>query len=397
MLASVLLLVSQRHKLTVRSMGWSAALAMAEAGVEEALSHWHTDRNSPGANGWVLTNISGQTVYAKARTFDDGSYFQVTTYNPMSTSPVIYSAGFFPSPLEAKAYISRLVKVTTTNPPSIWTGIAANQKINLTGNVLLDGFDGSLGPYDSVTNHNAGIQVATNSRLNPAVDVNTCTVYGQVVTGPGGVITISSGGSVGDLAWVGSNTGIQPGATNNNMNVAFSTNAPPAGGPFLAPLVTAAGGSNAIYLGNVTNQLDSFRASSFKTPIIVTGKATLWITGDLTLTGNAYIQIEPGASLTLYVGGAADLGGRGVINTTGAAANFTYCGLSSNTALTYRGTSDFVGTVNAPQAAFTMKGTPQFYGAAICNTYSSSGTGGFHYDKSLAGNAGFVVLGWREL
>ena len=152
-----------------------------------------------------------------------------------------------------------------------------------------------------------------------------------------------------------------------------------------------------IYLGNVTNQMWSFTSSSQTAPLIVTGKATLWVNQDLTLTDTGYIAIRPGASLTLYVGGLASFGGQGVINETGKAESFTYRGLCSNTSVNYTNTSKLFGTFNAPQARLTMAGDGDFYGAVICDRYRSMGSGAFHFDRALGGGAVRLLVSWAEL
>ena len=91
------------------------------------------------------------------------------------------------------------------------------------------------------------------------------------------------------------------------------------------------------------------------------------------------------------------IGGSGVINTTGHASNFSLIGLPTCTSITYSGTSDFVGSVNAPQADVTMNGTPEVYGAAIVKSFGAVGVAAFHYDEALAAGSGVVVKSWKEL
>ena len=183
------------------------------------------------------------------------------------------------------------------------------------------------------------------------------------------------------------------------MNVAFPTNAPPAGGPFLPPPVVIGGGSNITVVPDGTWQMDSFSSSDSTKPMFVTGKATLYVTGKVTVTGSGYIRLLPGASLTLIVGGdKTTIAGGGVVNGSGHPADFTYIGLPTNTSVKYTGNAAFFGTINAPQADFSISGNGGAYGAAIVNTYSSSGGSGFHYDECLGGSSSFLVItSWREL
>jgi len=134
-------------------------------------------------------------------------------------------------------------------------------------------------------------------------------------------------------------------------------------------------------------------------PIIArSGNSILYVPGNFVINGSYYVKIEPGATLTLYVGGStANISGLGVINASGMPNSFSYVGLPGNTSLNYNGSSDFVGTINAPEANFNLSGSATVFGAIICNTFASSGTAKVHYDRSLRGSALLLVNSWREL
>ena len=225
-LASILHLVSVRYTNTVRSTDWNAAIPVLEAGIEEAMTHLHDDA-TPGANGWTAATVNGSLVYQKQRTFTDGSYFYVTIYNAGTNNPTIISQGYVRAPLSSSQYITRMVEVTATNPPNVFTkAVATTGTINFNGGGLVDGYDSRIGGYDTTTNRNATGDVATDSTASPAVSAGSATIYGTVVTGSGGTV---SAGAVGSVGWNSTNSGIQPGWTNNNMNVAFPSNPPPSG------------------------------------------------------------------------------------------------------------------------------------------------------------------------
>src|SRR5258706_5274148 len=80
-LASFLALISSRHKISVRSMDWNAAIPVMEAGIEEAMTHLKDDPASPGANGWTAGTIGGQQVYTKQQKYNAYKYLSVTIYN----------------------------------------------------------------------------------------------------------------------------------------------------------------------------------------------------------------------------------------------------------------------------------------------------------------------------
>src|SRR5258706_5719630 len=64
-------LTMTEHQTVKRSMGWNAALPMAEAGIEEALSHLNKNTNNWSADGWT-TNLAG--AHLMQRSLADGSY-----------------------------------------------------------------------------------------------------------------------------------------------------------------------------------------------------------------------------------------------------------------------------------------------------------------------------------
>ena len=388
-LGSYLLLIGNRNQSSMRALAWYSAIPVLEAGIEEAVAHLHDDKARPTDNDWTEDMVNGRKCHWKYRQMDDGSYFYVTNFNSSSTTPVIFSAGYVRAPLKANEYVSRLVRVTTTNPPSLFNmAIAAYGTIHMDGNAIVDGYDSAAGRY-SPTNRNANGNIGTDSQQPNAIDIGSAHVYGHVVTGPGGTV-VASGGSIGDF------TGPQEGWINNDINVQFQDNAPP-DGQFMEPPRIQSGVSNITVLGDGNYKIDAFATSSANRPMIVTGNATLWVTGDFTINGNGYVKIEPQASLKLYVGGNGSIHGGGVVNGSGIPDNFSYYGLPTSTKLIYSGAADFVGTINAPQADVAISGGSSVYGAVICKTFGCGGGSGVHYDQRLGGGGIFMITSWREI
>jgi hypothetical protein len=387
-LAGYLFLTSNRFQMTVRSADWNAAIPVLEAGVEEAMTHIARDTNQPTANNWTSATIQSVQAYTKTRTFSDGSYYYVYIRDLTTRGATIYSSGFVRSPYNTNQYISRLVKVGVTNPPSVFThALAVNGAVTLVGGPLVDGFDSRKGLYNVSTNRDAAGGIVTNSKTNGAVSLGGANVYGQVITGPGGTI---SGGTVGDIAWNTSHSGIEPGWTNNNMNVAYPSNSPPTGGPYVPP-------TQYTNMTSGTYQIaGSFSSSG---DITVSGNVTLYLTAGNTfsLGGNDTIRIVPGGSLTIIAGGNLTIGGGGVYNVAGYAARFSIVGLPTCTSISYSGGAQFIGTINAPQADFNLKGNSDAYGAIIANSATMNGNTAIHYDEALAFPYAYIVNSWQEM
>jgi hypothetical protein len=404
-LASYLTLVSSQNKTTMRSLSWNNAMPVIEAGIEEALTHVNKRlMNDMVTDGWALA-ASG---YTKSRTLGDG-YYQVliTATNP----PIILSTGYVRVPLGTN-YLARAVRVTTKYDALFAKGMVAKGQIDLLGNnIMTDSFDSSdpnystAGRYDPAKAKDNG-DVATNSAMIDSLNVWNADLYGHVATGPGGTVKIGPNGAVGSKAWIdGGNHGIQPGWATDDMNVSFPDVSPPFSGGAMTPGSGNTGGTNYTYLLGSGNYQMSSLSMSGNSKMGVAGDAVLYVTGNVSVTGNAFIYIKPGASLKLYVSGStASLAGGGVINANANALSFQYLGLPSNTSLSFSGNAQFTGTIYAPNADFTLGGggnnTYDFVGASISKTVKMNGHFNFHYDEALGKNGpsrGFIVTSWNEI
>jgi hypothetical protein len=408
-LASYLGLVQSRNLVRARSFAWNSAIPVLEGGIEEAFTHLNDDAVLT-ANQWTSIGTNSTIVYQKTRTNSDSSYFVVTLSNAVGanvTDPVIYSQGFVPTPL-GKGYISRKVQITANRPRTFSKAIAAKGTIDLSGSASIDSFDSSNpaystnGMYDP-TKRKANGGVVTGSNVNPAVDVRTGHIYGQVDTGPLGTVS-ASGGSIGPFG----GTGIDPSYVSHDFNFSYPNQIPPTNytsypnppGSGTYPV----GGTNYTYKlgGGGTSNYTYYTSAQFTLSgsqnLVVTGAVTLYVANTITFSGGSYVYITPGSTLTLWgLGNSSTISGGGVVNGTGLAANFSYIGGTNNTSLTYSGSSVFIGTVNAPQADFTMSGSAGMSGAAIVNTFNDSGGAAIHYDEGLGAKAAFTLTSYREL
>ena len=394
-LGSYLMLVSSRHEIVARSQAWNAAMAVTEAGIEEGMTHLNDDRANLIANNWSGNSVGGQVVYSKHRGgLPDGSYFDTQIANVTPTSATLTSTGSVRAPLTSTDYISRIVQVIATNPMSVFTRTVATTATNGTAITIsglltvVDSYNSSLGSY-SVTNSGTNGGMVTDSRSTKAIILQGgAKLYGMADTGVGGTVYTSGGSTVS-------------GPISDDMNVFFASNPPPS---LSGPLPVPSNSSGPAYLYGGTSYVGTtFTSGNNTQPLIVTGtgNAVLYLTAAnncLTVGGSGYIEIKPGASLTLYLGGTASIQGGGVVNDNGLPENLSIIGLSGCTSLTISGGSAFYGTVNAPQAAFTLSGGSAAYGAFIIKTFNDSGGSSLHYDTALAlGNGNYVPTSWKEL
>lgn len=405
-MASYLGLVSNQNLSTMRSAQWNHGIAVAEAGIEEALTHLYHSPVDRATNGWTLIDGS----YVKERTLGVAKY--VTSISSAS-SPEIISKAYVTVPFGTN-FIDppRTVRVTTTNDALFARGMVARGQIDLSGNnVKTDSFDSTDpnfstgGRYDPAKTRDNG-DVATNSTLIDSLDVWNADIYGRASTGPGGSVMVGPNGSVGSKAWhQAGNKGIEPGWASDDMNVSFPDVQPPFAGGASTPSGGSYGGTNYTYILTDGNWELASLSLSGQNKVLVLGQAVLYVKGNVSLAGQSYISVSTNSSFRFYVGGpTASIGGNGVMNTPGNATNFYYYGLPTNTSLSFSGNAAFTGAIYAPNAAFSLGGggnnTYDFVGASVTSSVKMNGHFNFHYDENLGRNGprrGFTITSWNEI
>lgn len=405
-LSSYLLLMRWQHVAVARSQAWNAALAMAEAGVEEAMAQLNpsalifSTNIDRGANGWSLQPDG--MYHAQRGTLTNGYYDVAITAD---TYPLIYATGYVTIP-SLSTTVSRSVKLGTGVGALFRGPLAARVNVDLKGNkITTDSFDSSdpahstNGLYNAATRKAGGDIASTDGIIN----VQNANVMGTLYTGPGGSYTINAQGSVGDVAWVsGGQTGVEPGHFKNDFNMDFpavsapySTGTAPTGG-------TNSGTNYTWILGNDNYMCATNATFNTGDAILVTGSARVYVTGNFTMSGSSTLTIAPGARLELYVAGANTT--ISTVNNSGNCSSFTYFGLPNNASITLTGNASFLGSIYAPNANLTLSGggqnTLDYQGAIAVNTITMNGHFNLHFDENLKRNGpmrGYQITSWSEL
>ena len=407
-LASYLSLARWQHMSVVRSQAWNAAIALAEAGVDDALSQLNpsallfTTNINRGANGWTL--MADGMYHAPRRTLPNGYYDVALSADPF---PVICSTGYVTVPI-LSATIKRAVTVTTTTSTILRGAMAARKNIDLSGNnITTDSFDSNdanystLGLYDPAKRKAGGDIASTDGFIN----VQNADIMGTLYTGPGAVYSVGSGGSVGDVPWVlGGNSGVQSGHYKSDFNMDFPDVLPPYDTGVPPDGDTIDGTNYTWILGYGNYMYTEPQGVKLQTgdKVLVVGRARLYVTGDFIMSGASSIIIAPGASLELYVGGANT--SLSTVNTGGNCGTFAYYGLPSNRNIALGGNNAFLGIFYAPNANLQLSGggstTVDFQGSISVNSIQMNGHFNFHFDENLKRKGpirGYQVTSWKEI
>ncbi len=406
-LASHLILVQSQHGSVAQSQAWNAALALAEAGIEEGMAQinfrFGTNYLASAQTNWSL---SGGIYGPRTSGMTNGSYGAIII--PGAPGPTIIATGYTVVPFISQP-VQRVVQVTTTNQPAFGVGIAVQLDITTKGNNLaVDSYDSSdtyhstNGIYDPAT-RKAGGDIAS---LGGFVNVQNASIYGKLLTGATGSYSLGANGSVGDLNWNVPGQ-IEPGWYRNDFNAEFKdVDAPYTTGFSLTP---NGSGTNTYILTSGDYFVDGDLVLSQNETLYVSGETRLYVTGNINMKSQnqCYLTIAPGASLKLYCGtkdGPVVSAQLTQVNTAGNAGSFQFWGLPSNTSINWNGNNTFVGTVYAPEANFSCGGggntVYDYQGSCVVGSLTMNGHFNFHFDENLSRigpPTGFTVSSWREL
>jgi hypothetical protein len=386
-LGTYLGLASQESLTVKRSLCWNAALPMAEAGIEEALSQLWKNTTNFEADGWTTNHI-------KQRSLTNGHY--IVKFSGRSGGTVtIISTGFVQ--LVVNRYISRTVRVTAlTSKDFKFPGLIAS-KILLSGDLRADSYDSSDplastgGFYDPAK---AGAQVLIATTGSGFAMSGNSFVKGYVAAGgASGTVTASGSASVGDMSW--NRKGIQPGHFTNN----FTTSTPSAVAPFDSadpPASDMVNGTSYDYvLEGGDYMAANLNSSAYGGTMMVAESSTLYVTGTIDLRK---IVFAPGVHLDLYVGGPTISFAPVVVGAT--APDFTVFALPSCSSFSLNNGTLFTGLIYAPDTALAANGHAQLSGAIVGKSFNCNGTFDFHYDLAFNKPKNLPpvkVLSWAEL
>jgi hypothetical protein len=383
-LGTYLNLASQEQKTLRRSYCWNAALPMAEAGVEEALSHINQDKTNYASDGW------GTNVIRHRGLADD--YYNVGVAGRPGSTVTITSTGFVH--VADANYISRIVQVKGVTARDFrFPGLVANN-INFGGTFTADSYDSSTntdstnGQYDP-KKATAGALIATPSGFFN-LQGNT-TIRGYIASGPGGTYSCAGSASASDGSLA---KGVQMSPVAHFTN-GFTINLPPVDVPFTDGDLPQPGnvlGTNYDYVLDT----DNYYVTNFISngAIYIKGSASLYVTG---LIGLNQIVIAPNARLDLFLASPSITIHPVVI---GAAPFFTIFALPTCHDLTMNNGTQINGLIYAPNTILSGAGHASICGAIAANTFGCQGTFDFHYD--LAFNKPRYlppvrVISWSEL
>jgi hypothetical protein len=132
----------------------------------------------------------------------------------------------------------------------------------------------------------------------------------------------------------------------------------------------------------------------------------IYVTGDISVSGQGQIVIQPGVTATIYFAGNVDINGNGVLNSNNQPSDFLLYGIQppTNTSehVNIGGNSQITASIYAPGHDVSVNGAGtngHVYGSTVGKTVTMTGVSNLHYDERL-GSTGMInnykIVSWFE-
>lgn len=145
-----------------------------------------------------------------------------------------------------------------------------------------------------------------------------------------------------------------------------------------------------ILVGATGPYTNYYTATDLSGTTYVTGSnVVLALPNGLNMSGGDTFTVGRGGNIVVYSGGTScTIGGNGVLNQAGYAADFLLYAAPSVMSLNVSGNGGFSGVLVAPNANASINGggssLTHFYGSLMVNSLTLNGSVFFHYDESLS-------------
>jgi hypothetical protein len=361
--------LSFENRLTTKSYKSSAALSLAEAGVERTI--------------WELNygDISSWTGDDTLRTMGISSFqaaggnvigdVGIKIVDPNADHPIVESRGTVP--YVGAQEVIRTVRSELGGFPPFKFAAFAEDGIMIDGQVMIDSYDTRDGDYDNPGNVGSEGDIGTNSGDFSAIYMdNSADLAGDAVSGhksdPESVIITDPGANID-----GEKRAL-------DYEIELPQINPPEG---LTPMGDySMSGTDSIFL---SGEYGSFTMEN-NSVVTIEEDVILYITGDFYMDQNSRLDIAVGASLQIIMGsGSFEMDQTSTINNLSQdPTKFVLFGAESFTGDIYidQG-SEFYGAIYAPNSFVELDQGNGFYGAIIAYDILFDKHTVLHYDKAL--------------
>ncbi len=387
------------------------AFWLAEAGIQRAL--WEVKQNScrglvSKASGLACTTgcaICGEKKLASADGEMEGHY----NLDMSSASSVVTATGSYPSRAPASNRSQRTVQLASTSQFNY--AIFAEEKIMIHNNTIIDSYNSDLGPYDKKKNMFSNGDIGSNKGgpLLPGEEsisfMNSPFINGNISTGPGGKISVSSGHTIEEYI-----------NKKNTITYDNEVDLPLVVVPFALINLKKKSSPQKLDVDRpVTISAEDHKDYVFSSidvhssgKLIIDGDVRIYVTDSNTIANfevsgsSSEVIINPNSSLTLYTDGDVVVQNNADINnlTKDPKKLTIYSTVSSSKktkGVDINNSSDFYGAIYAPEAHISITNNGNIFGSFVGRSFYVPNSVKLHYDESLAEKITNPTTVWEEI
>jgi hypothetical protein len=447
----VLRIVTIKYQSALQTATWQEALVAGESGIDLAITelrkslfpqpnHAWESWNTPPGNGvtsYTLTTVENAgfagtpmtvqvNVDAPAALIDPNNFWQYYRIRTVGTMPITGSArtsdnkqdnrlrklslrwerftdGILTAHSISSPQVSRRIEAIVRPVSSFDQAIMSVGTLDLTDqNIVIDSYDSrdsaksTNGLYDAAKRQENG-DIATDGNI---IDAGNAHIYGDVSTNAG---TVSGAANI---------TGIErtdfyqepipvgaPSWLSINPSPATVTNS----AVILASPIR--GSINSRYMLNTISLSGNQTLTIAGAPDGSRTYVEIYVTGNISVTGQGEITVQPGVSATIYFANNVDVSGKGIVNSNNQPGDLLMYGIqptSGSPHVSLSGNAQISAAVYAPGHIATVAGggsSGHVYGSIVGKTVTMTGVTNLHYDEAL-GSGGIInnykIVSWFE-
>ena len=392
---------------------YNSLLNLTEKGAEDAawaLNNCEEDVDWT-ADGWTKKTIGIIDYMSRKITgVDLGNgktgtiYIVVKDY--AEEEPIIYAEA--QGQLPSGRIVSKQLMIELSGRSLVAAGLIAKDLLTLSGDINMDSYNSSDGPWNATTNRNADITVGSISSSINTVNVTNANIWGVLGTGgqPPNVNAFNATVKGPDTP---DGVNVDPDRISTSLSAQFEQPV----SPDTASFITDIPGGNSI-VGNVPIGIagGSLEEYFLISDLTIPGSSILLIDGPVVIvmdTGRSVdisgkIHLTCNGSLTIYLDGNVTASGSGIVNESAIPENLIIYGTSiiaGGQSISLSGSSALHAVVYTPNANVSISGGSSTHGAVVANQINMSGNSTFHYDEALSdffgGSDTFEMDNWLEL
>ncbi len=360
--------LSFENRLTTKSYKSSAAISLAEAGVERAIWELNYGDISSWTGDDTLRSMGISSFQAAGgKVIGDVG---IRIVDPTADHPIVESRGTVP--YVGAQEVIRTVRSELGGYPPFKFAAFAEDGIMIDQDVMIDSYDTRNGDYDNLANVGSEGDIGTNSGDFSAIYMdNSADLAGNALSGyesdPESVIITDPGANI----------------DGEKRALDYEVELPPITPPTLPWRGDySMSGTDSIFL---SGQYSSFTMEA-NSVVTIEDDVIFYITGDFYMDQNSRLDIAIGASLQIIMGsGSFEMDQSSSINNLSQdPTKFVLFGTPGFTGDIYidQG-SEFYGAIYAPNAFVELDQGDGFYGAIIAKDILFDQDTVLHYDKAL--------------